>query len=178
MASADALSFAMIFHSLMGISSCEYPCFSRDLWCSVSRVAKRWLVMRCSRRISSNKSIFSMGRSFNGLVTFTRMDASPYLSSVKARLSGGSRRCETGSGSCAFCFQTAKSRFYDSVFKAAHQCNQAIYLQTQMPSKTSGEATCPGADQWAALNFDSTYSSGAAVESTPAALLYAVGKEM
>lgn len=110
-----------------------------------------------------------MGRSFNGLVTFTRMDASLNLSSVKARLSGGSRRCETGSGSCAFCFQTTGSRFYDSVFKAAS------YWDENSGFVNPGAISSLGG---AALNFESTYSSGAAVESTPAALLYAVGKEM
>lgn len=102
-----------------------------------------------------------MGRSFNGLVTFTRMDASPYLSSVKARLSGGSRRCETGSGSCAFQFPSA--------FKAAS------YWDENSGFVNPGAISSLGG---AALNFDSTYSSGAAVESTPAALPYAVGKEM
>lgn len=190
MASADALSFAMISHSLSEVSSWAYPCFSRGLWCSMRKVARRWLVMRCSRRISSNNSLVSMGRSLKGLVVYTRMGASLILSSLAAgnrcyygaQSSGGSRRDEAGSGGCAFGFNPAGCRIHNrSGLKAvlpyayaladgsSYDCSTALSFDRRIGILRYGIDRRIGI-----LRYDdnhSTYGSGAGVESTPPALL-------
>jgi len=113
--------------------------------------------MRCSRRISSNSSLVSMGRSLKGLVVYTRMGASRILSRVKARLSGGSRRDEAGSGSCAFGFtQIHADKSADerrSGLKAAPNITQADGMHARIAT-CDGETDSPEFARGAALSFD------------------------